>query len=62
VNDELAARRRNALERLAAKRRAESIERIRQAAAVDHVGEAIAESIRKHPSSGRLYDQEKETQ
>jgi hypothetical protein len=60
MNDELAARRRAVAERLAAKQRAESIERIRQAGAVDHVGEAIADSIRKHPSNPKPFDWEAE--
>ena len=60
VNDELAARRRAVTERLAAKQRAESIERIRQAGAVDHVGEAIEQSKRVHPSNPKPYDREAE--
>ena len=64
MNDDLAARRQAVAERLAAKRRAENIERLMDelgdAVAADHHARTIAASLRRHPSGGRPYDREAE--
>ena len=60
MNDDLAARRKAVAERLAAKKRAENIERLMDAlgdaVAVDHRARTITASLRRHPSNGRVYD------
>lgn len=64
MTDELAARRAAVRERLAAKRRAETIERlmddIAAAVAADHIAAGIEASKRTHPSTPRIYDREAE--
>lgn len=54
-------RRRAVAERLLAKQYAETIARLRDAEAVDHVAAALARSIRAHPSNPKPYDREAET-
>jgi hypothetical protein len=59
MTDELADRRAAVLARLRAAELARTIAELEQA--VDHRGEQIEASKRKHPSNGRVYDQEVET-
>jgi hypothetical protein len=61
MNDELDARRRAVIERRFAKRCAETIAALEQLAQANDVARQILASRRKHPSSGRPYDQERES-
>ena len=61
MNDELAARRRAVADRLFAKQCAETIAALERQAQANDVARQILASRRKHPSSGRPYDQEAES-
>jgi hypothetical protein len=58
--DDLAARRKAVAERLFAKQCAETLARLREQEAVDHVAADIARSIRAHPSNPKPFDWEAE--
>ena len=58
MNDELADRRRAALERVKNRRTAETLERLCQE---DATARRLARSIRHHPSNPRIFDWEAES-